>query len=103
MFRSAVWSCKFDKDTKAKKFGSLGYTNIPKGRVYKLGNYNVLKKNSSSENTNFQTKNFKDLDLDGKSWATTYYCSCLSIHVCMHVCIALDNYLNDKILMQLQE
>ena len=66
MFRSTVWSCKFDKDTKAKKFGSLGYTNIAKGRVYKLGNDNVLKKYSSSENTNFQTRKYTDLYLDGK-------------------------------------
>ena len=66
MFRSTVWSRKFDKDTEAKKFGSLGYTNIAKGRVYKLGNYNVMKKNSSSENTNFQIRKYIGLYLDGK-------------------------------------
>ena len=64
IFKSTTWSLKFDKDTKAKKFGSLGYTNIPKGRVYKLGDYCVLKKDP------FQTKNFKNLYLDGK-WLIT--------------------------------
>ena len=65
-FRSTVWSRKFDKDTKEKKFGSLGYKNIPKGAVYKLGDWHILKRNKDlSANTNFQTKYFKDLELDG--------------------------------------
>ena len=66
IFRATVWSLKLDKDTKAKKFGSLGYTNISKDTVYKLGRYTVLKKSTSPESTNFQTKNFRDLYLVGK-------------------------------------
>ena len=66
VFRYTVWSRKLDKDTRAKKFGSLGYTNISKDNVYKLGNYRVLEKTTSPESTNFQTKNFKDLYLVGK-------------------------------------
>ena len=65
-FRSTVWSRKFDKDTKEKKFGSLGCKNITKGAVYKLGNWNVRKKmEDSSIHTNFESKNFKDLNLYG--------------------------------------
>jgi len=67
MFKSTIWSRKFDKDTKEKKFGSLGDTNIPKGGVYKLGEWNVLKKEVPSlGGTNSQTRHFKDLYLDGK-------------------------------------
>lgn len=61
-FRSTVWSRKFDKDTKAKKFGSLGYTYISKDNIYKLGDH-VLEKTTSPESLNYQTKNFKDLFL----------------------------------------
>ena len=64
IFISTVWSRKFDSDTKKKKFGSLGDRNIPKGGVYKLGRFHVLKK--KPDQTNFQTRNFKDLYLDGK-------------------------------------
>ena len=67
MFKSTVWSRKFDKDTREKKFGSLGDTNIPKGGVYKLGEWHVLKKKAPwSVEANFQTRHFKDLYLDGK-------------------------------------
>lgn len=66
VFRSTVWSRKFDKDTKAKKFGSLGYKNIPKGGIYKLGNNCVLKKDPLAQTSSLQTRYFKDLYLDGK-------------------------------------
>ena len=64
IFRSTVWSRKFDIDTKKKKFGSLGDRNIPKGGVYKLGDFHVLQK-IPNQQTNFQTRYFKDLYLDG--------------------------------------
>ena len=68
IFRSTVWVCKFDEDTKAKKFNSLGYRNITEGRIYKLGDQRILKTDSSSRNTKFQTKKYtyRDLFLDGK-------------------------------------
>ena len=60
VFVSTVWSRKFDIDTEKKKFGSLGDRNIPKGGIYKLGDNRILKK--KPDQTNFQTRNFKDLD-----------------------------------------
>ena len=65
VFRSTVWSRKFDKDTRAKKFGSLGHKDIPKGGIYKIGNKRVLKKDPLAGKS-FQTRYFKDLYLDGK-------------------------------------
>ena len=65
IFRSTTWSRKFDKDTKEKKFGSLGHTNITKGAVYKLGNFSLLNKEDTSSE-GFKTRNFIDLYLHGK-------------------------------------
>ena len=65
IFISTVWSRKFDIDTKKKKFHSLGDRNIPKDGIYKLGYKHVLKK-IPNQRTYFQTKNFKELYLDGK-------------------------------------
>ena len=79
-FRSTVWSKKLDADTKAKKFGSLGYRNIPKGGVYKLGDRHVLKKKvTPATDTNFQTRHFKDVYLDGKVVAHHEY-KCLQLY-----------------------
>lgn len=82
-FRSTVWSKKLDADTKAKKFGSLGYRNIPKGGVFKLGDRYVLKKKvASSTDTNFQTRHFQDVHLDGK-FVAHYECNyIMNVYMC---------------------
>ena len=78
-FRSSVWVRKFDRDTKEKKFGSLGHRKIPKGAVYKLGDWHVLKEKPGQQ-ANFSTRNFYDLHLDGKYICTYVYAYVLYVH-----------------------